>query len=123
MYNAALVFRLRVCRSNRFFDSAQPIGAEDQDLFHSAVFQFIQHGKPVFCAFVVSHLNGQNLFLTVQIDSKNDIGCQLPDDSIIPDRIMNGIDIEHWINFRQRTFLPVFNLGQDFVCYVGNEAF
>lgn len=36
---------------------------------------------------------------------------------------MNSIDIEYWINLRQQTFLPVFNLGQDFVCYVGNEAF
>ena len=36
---------------------------------------------------------------------------------------MNCIDIKHRINFRQRTFLPVFNLGQDFVCDIGNEAF
>ena len=123
MHDAALVFRFGICRSNCFFDSTQPIGTDDQDIFYSAVFQFIQHGKPVLWALIFAHLNGQNLFLTVHVDSKNDISCQLPDHPIIPDRIMNCIDIKHRINFRQRTFLPVFNLGQDFVCDIGNEAF
>ena len=45
--DAALVFRFGICRSNCFFDSTQPIGTDDQDIFYSAVFQFIQHGKPV----------------------------------------------------------------------------
>ena len=69
-----------------------------------------------------AHLNGQNLFLTVHVDSKNDISCSFGSPHY-PDRIMNCIDIKHRINFRQRTFLPVFNLGQDFVCDIGNEAF
>lgn len=76
------------------------------------IFQLIQYGKPVFFALVVSKLDGQDYFLYIQFAPKNHIDSQLPDYSVTSDRIMDGIDIEYRINFRQRALLPVVDLGR-----------
>lgn len=62
MDDAALVFRFGECRGGCFLYSAKAIRANDQNILHPMVFQFVQHGQPVLGASVIPHMDGQHVF-------------------------------------------------------------
>ena len=65
-----------------------------------------------------------NYFLfSFSIDTKNDIGSRLPDQTIITNRIMDCINVDDRMDFIQGTVLPVFNLRQQPVCHIRNKPF
>ena len=51
----------------------------------------------VFRTLIVSNIDCQYLFLPFRIDTKNDIGSQFTDYTIITDRIMYRIYVQDWI--------------------------
>ena len=91
MYDTALVFSVRECRLDGFLQSCKSIWAEDEDILYSSVFQAVKDTQPVFAAFVFPNFNGHDLFITVFIDSKDNVGCELADNPVIPDGKMDGI--------------------------------
>ena len=97
MDNAALIFRFGKGCGYCFLYTAQAVRTDDQDVLNPTVLKFIQDRQPVFGAFIGSHLNGEDFLMPIQIDPKNDVGSQLLDDSVIPDRVVNGIYVEYWM--------------------------
>ena len=57
------------------------------------------------------------------MNTQNDISCKFTNDSIIPHRIMDCIDVKDRIYLIQWTVLPVFNLRKYFICHVRYETF
>ena len=51
--------------------------------------------------------------MSLQVDAEDHICGKFPDDSVIPDRIVDCVDKQHRIDFIQRPVLPFFNLWQD----------
>ena len=122
MNDAALVFCLGIRSSYRFPDAGQSVCAQDQDVLYAAIPQLIQHRQPVFGAFIFAHLNGQHFLPALAVDSQNDVGCQLSNYIGISNRVVNGIDEHHWIDFAQGPLLPFFDLWKKLVRYIRDEA-
>ena len=97
--------------------------AENQDVPYSAVLELIQYGKPVLGALVVTHLDGENFLPAFTVNSQNNICRHFPDHVVIPHGIVDGINEYDRVNLIQRPFLPLLNLGKEFVRHIGNEAF
>ena len=123
MNDAALIFRLWKCCLDRFTDPGQPVSADDQNVFNSAVLKAVQDGQPVLGTLVIADFDRENIFLSLTAESQNDVSRHLPDDPIVPDGIVDRIDVEDGIDVVEGPVLPVLNLRQDFVCHIGNEAF
>ena len=98
MDSAALIFCLREGCLNRFTDPCQSIGADDQDIFNSTVFEAVQDREPVLGAFIIADFDRQDFLLPFAVDSKDNISRQLFDDPIITDGIMDRIDEQDRIN-------------------------
>ena len=95
MNDTALILCFRKCSSYGFFNACQPICAYNEDVFHTSILQTIQDRKPVLGTFIFTNFNRQYFFVSVIVDSKNNISCKLSDDTIITDRIMDCIDIQN----------------------------
>ena len=123
MDNTPLVFCFGKRSWNRFFNACKAIGTDDQDIFYSAIFQFVQDWQPVFRTFIVTNRNRQDFLFPLRINAKNNIGCKLTNDSIIPHRIVDRIDVKDWIYLIQWAVLPIFNLRKYLIRHIGYETF
>ena len=108
---------------DRFADSGQPVSADDQDIFDPTVLKAIQDGQPVLGALVIADLDRQDIFLSFAADPEDDVSCHLPDDPVVPDGVVDRVDIEDRIDVVKRSVLPVFNLRQNLIRHIGDEAF
>ena len=59
----------------------------------------------------------------ISMYAKNNIGCKLTNDSIIPHRIVDRIDVKDWIYLIQWAVLPIFNLRKYLIRHIGYETF
>ena len=89
MDNAALIFCLREGCLNRFTDPCQSIGADDQDIFNSTVFEAVQDREPVLGAFIIADFDRQDFLLSFTVDPQDDIRCQLFNDPIVVGNTLN----------------------------------
>ena len=120
--NAALVFSLRICGSYCFLNPSQSVRTKNQDILDAPVAKLIQHGQPILCAFILADLNGQHFLPALAVDSQNNVCCQLPDYIAVTNRVVDGVNEHHWIDFAQRPLLPLFYLRQQLIRYVRDEA-
>ena len=116
MDDAALVFGLRESCLDRFTDPCQTISTDDQDISDSAVLKAVQDRKPVLGAFIITNFDRQDLLLSFTVDSQDDISCQLFDEPVITDGVMDRIDEQDRINLIKRPILPFFDLRQELAC-------
>lgn len=71
----------------------------------------------------IADLDRQDIFLSFTADSKYDIIRHLPNDSIVPDGVVNRVDVEDWIDVVERPVLPVLDLGgQNLIRHVRYES-
>ena len=123
MNDTALILGIREGTLDGFLDTRKTVRTDDKDVFYTAILKTIQNGQPVLRTLVFSDFNRQNFFLPLNVDSENNIGCQLMDNTILPDRVVDCVDIQDRIDIVKRTILPFFNLWQDLVCNVRNKTF
>lgn len=122
MDDAALVFCLRESRLNRLPDPGQPVSADDLDVLDPAILKAVENGQPVLGALVIADLDCQDTFLSFAADSKDDVSRHLPNGPIVPDGVVDRVDVENRIDVIEKPVLPVLNLGQDLIRYVRYET-
>ena len=80
----------------------------------STISEIIHHGKPKFCAFIFAYPYAKNIFVTVELNAQNDIGCLSNILMILLYLVMNGIHEDKRIYIFQRTVLPRRKFRGDF---------
>ena len=115
MYDAALILGLRESCLDGFTDPGQTVSTDDQDILDSAVLEAVQNRKPVLGTFIITDFDRKNFLLTFAVDSQNDISCQLFDDSVVTDGVVDRIDEQDRINLIKRPVLSFLDLQQELV--------
>ena len=118
MDDAALVLGLRESCLDRFTDSSQSVSTDDQDILDSAVLEAVQDRKPVLGAFIITDFNRQDFLLSFSVDPQDDIRCQLFNDPIVTDGVVDRIDEQDRINLIKRPVLPFLDLRQKLVSHI-----
>ena len=94
MDDAALIFCLRESRLDRLADSSQPVSADNQDILNPTVLKAVEDGQPVLGTLVIAALDRQAIFLSFAADPEDDLSRHLPNDPIIPNGVVDCIDVE-----------------------------
>ena len=112
MDDAALIFCLRESRLDRLADPSQPVSADNQDILNPTVLKAVEDGQPVLSTLVIADLGRQDIFLSFAADPEDDISRHLPDDPIIPNGVVDCIDVEDGVDVVEGPVLPALDLGQ-----------
>mgnify|MGYP003087209282 FL=1 len=94
MDDAALIFCLRESRLDRHADPGQPVSADNQDILNPTVLKAVEDGQPVLSTLVIADLDRQDIFLSFAADPEDDVSRHLPNDPIIPNGVVDCIDVE-----------------------------
>ena len=107
MNNAVLNVGLWENRIDCLRESAEIIGAGNENIFNAPVFHAVKHICPELCTLVLANPHTKNVFLAVQTDPYCDVHSFLDDLSFAADMIVDRVHKYDRINALQRSLLPL----------------
>lgn len=122
MNDTVLDFRFGEDCLNGSRKPSQIVRAGNEDIFHTAIAQTIQHSCPELGAFVFTDPHSQDIFPSIEIDTNGDIDCFFDNLPFASDMVVDGIQKYHLIDGLQWPLLPFFCDGKNFWLTVVSET-
>ena len=94
----------------------QIVGAGNENILYTPVFQAIEDSCPKLGAFGFPNLHPQDVFPAIQVDSNGNVHRFLHDLPFAADMIVDSIKKNHGVDGLQRPLRPLFGDGQNLVC-------
>ena len=66
MHDTSLILSLWKRRFNSLFYAAKTVCAGDENVFDSAVFEFVEYGQPILGALVLSYVDAQDFLVSAR---------------------------------------------------------
>lgn len=121
MDDTALYICLRINCLDCLLKAGKPVNTEEQDVLYPTVFQIIEHLELELGGPVCTGRDAQDVLISIQGDTRDNIGGPAQNTAILPDFIMDAVYKDERVDRIKGAGLPLFDFRQDTVCELADH--